>query len=377
MTGYFLLLAIEIGLIFLFYGFKRVARVNNAQLWYLSLSFAVLFFFSSFRAAHIGQDYKSYITALQYIKDTGTYYMEPGYILLNKIILLITDHHFGVAIATNLMLMVPLFIMIVQCVDRKYWPICVMIFLLNPYMYLQSTFNIMRQGCATGLVISSLLLIRRKQIWKKILSVVFIVLAAQFHRMAYSMLVLVPVVLLPWKKKYWMIIGTIAFVVNMFGIDLFSMAIQLISEKYVDYAESLLNIGVYAIFLYAIILGLCYYYDMLCTDVRSKMFIDLYLFSLSYLLIALPNDIAYRIYITLAFTAIPAVPVIWEKLGTLRVVDLPIVGELPVWKKIKRFENFTPVRYGYVLYYFGFYIFYIIYLYICQNAAYIPFSLGF
>lgn len=377
MLGYFLLLAIEIGLICLFYGFKKVANLKNAHIWYLALSFFVLFFFSSFRAPHLGTDYHSYITAMEYVKNTGTYYMESGFIFLNKIILIFTSHYFGIAIVTNLILMGPMFLLIMHCIDRKYWPVGVLIFLLNPYMYLQSTFNIMRQGCATGFIMVAVLLLRNKQLWKKLLSVVFIIIAAQFHRMSYIMLVIVPVMLFPWKKQYWKLIGSIAFWINMFGLDLFSIAIRLVSDKYVNYDASLLNIGVYAMFIYAIIMGLCHYYDELCTDKSRKQFIDLYIFSLSYMLIALPNDIAYRIYIMLAFTAIPAVPILWEKLGTLRMGDIPIVGKLKIWRKMPKLRGITPVIPGYTLYYFAFFIGYICYLWLTGNTAYIPYSFGF
>lgn len=375
MLPYCLLVALEMGLIVLFYGYKKVAELKNSQLWYLGTAFFAMFLFSSFRAPHIGTDFHSYIAALEHVKNTGTYYMESGYILLNKMVLLFTDHHIGIAIAVNLMLMVPLFILIVRCVGRKYWPVCVMIFLLNPYMYIQSTFNIMRQGCATGLVILAALCLTRKDLWKKLLSVVFIIAAAMFHRMAFSMLVLVPVMLIPWKKKWWVIIGSVAFGINMFGIDLFSLAIRILSDKYVGYEASLLNVGVYAMFIYAIILGICHYYDRLCADVKHKKFIDLYLLSLSYLLIALPNDIAYRIYIMLAFTAIPAVPVIWDMLGTLRVESIPILGKLKLWEKYPQVKNFMPVIPGYTLYYFGFFAGYILYFWLTKNAAYIPFEL--
>ena len=377
MLPYFLLVAFEVGLIVLFYGYKKVSDLKNSQLWYLGLAFFAMFFFSSFRAPHLGTDYHSYIFALDYVKTTGTYYMEAGYILLNKIVLLFTDHYFGVAIATNLMTMVPLLVMILLCVERKYWPICVMIFLLNPYMYLQSTFNIMRQGCATGLVIAAVMCLTRKKLWKKLLSVVFIVCAALFHRMAFSMLVLIPVMLIPWKKKWWVIIGSIALGINMFGLDLFSLAIRFLSSKYVGYEGSLLNIGVYAMFIFALILVICHFYDKLCEDVKHKQFIDLYLLSLSYLLVALPNDIAYRIYIMLAFTAIPAVPVIWEKLGAVRVEKIPVIGKLRLWKKYPKVKSFMPVVPGYTLYYFGFFTCYILYFCLTKNTAYIPFSFGF
>lgn len=377
MLPYFLLVAFEVGLIVLFYGYKKVSDLKNSQLWYLGLAFFAMFFFSSFRAPHLGTDYHSYISALDYVKTTGTYYMEAGYILLNKIVLLFTDHYFGVAIATNLMTMVPLLVMILLCVERKYWPICVMIFLLNPYMYLQSTFNIMRQGCATGLVIAAVMCLTRKKLWKKLLSVVFIVCAALFHRMAFSMLVLIPVMLIPWKKKWWVIIGSIAFGINMFGLDLFSLAIRFLSDKYVGYDASMLHVGAYAILIYALILGFCHYYDKLCEDAKHKQFIDLYLFSLSCLLIALPNDIAYRIYIMIAFTAIPAVPIIWEKLGALRVENIPVLGQLKLWEKYPRIKHFMPVVPGYTLYYFGFFVCYLLLLWLKHNTAYVPYSFGF
>ena len=56
MLPYFLLVAFEVGLIVLFYGYKKVSDLKNSQLWYLGLAFFAMFFFSSFRAPHLGTD---------------------------------------------------------------------------------------------------------------------------------------------------------------------------------------------------------------------------------------------------------------------------------------------------------------------------------
>ena len=377
MTGYFLLVVIEAIIYGLFYLSKWTKGIKNRHLWYLILSFFVLLFFSSFRAPHLGIDYPNYIKAIQIISETGTYYMEPGFVLLNKFILLFTSHHFGISITVNLILMIPLFFMIIKCVNHKYWPLCVMVFLLNPYMFLQSTFNIMRQCCATGLIISAVLLLRNKRLWMKLLGVALIIIAAQFHRMAYIMLILVPAMLIGWKKKHWVFIATAAFLVNMCNIDLFSLAFRVVGHWYAEYEASLLNIGIYVIFIYFFILGICHYYDDLCTDRRSKTFVDLYLFSLCFLLVALPNDIAYRVYIMLAFTAIPAVPVLWRKLGNLRATELPVIGTLKVWGKLPILTRFPVLKVGYVTYYLGLFVCYIFYLWLTNNQYYIPYSFGF
>jgi len=377
MTGYFLLVVIEAVIYGLFYLSKWTKGIKNRHLWYLILSFFVLFFFSAFRAPHLGIDYSNYILALQAIDETGTYYMEPGFILLNKFILLFTSHHFGISITVNLFLMVPLFFFITKSVHRKYWPLCVMIFVLNPYMFLQSTFNIMRQCCATGLILSAVLFFRNKQLWMKLLAVALIIIAAQFHKMAYCMLVLVPVMLFGWKKKYWVVLATVAFLINMSSIDLLSLFFRIVDPWYAEYESSLLNIGIYVIFIYFFILGICHYYDDLCTDKRSKTFVDLYLFSLCFLLIALPNDMTYRIYIMLAFTAIPAVPVLWRKLGSLRVTELPVIGTLKIWEKFPILTRIPVIKAGYVTYYFGLFVCYIFYLWLTNNQYYIPYSFGF
>jgi len=209
------------------------------------------------------------------------------------------------------------------------------------------------------------------------LAVALIIIAAQFHKMAYCMLVLVPVMLFGWKKKYWVVLATVAFLINMSSIDLLSLFFRIVDPWYAEYESSLLNIGIYVIFIYFFILGICHYYDDLCTDKRSKTFVDLYLFSLCFLLIALPNDMTYRIYIMLAFTAIPAVPVLWRKLGSLRVTELPVIGTLKIWEKFPILTRIPVIKAGYVTYYFGLFVCYIFYLWLTNNQYYIPYSFGF
>ena len=75
------------------------------------------------------------------------------------------------------------------------------------------------------------------------------------------------------------------------------------------------------------------------------------------MMLAVENDIVYRLYITMAYASLPAVPIIINAMRKYKYGNL--------------------VKWGYIGYYAAFYIGYIYLLYKNHNPDYIPFKLIF
>ena len=320
----------------------------------------------------IGADYVHYVNAFETIKFTGSYYMERGYVLLNRFVSTITNEYVGIAVAVNILLFIPLYYYITKFVDKKYWGLCVFIFATHPYMFIQSSFNAMRQGCATGIVLFGLTvfltLSNRRKLLSKILFLVFVLLAAQFHRIAYVM-VIIPIILsINWKKYDWYVMIVLSIVANLIGIgNLGELILTQLSFNisYLHYDSSLLNNPIYVIFVSLFILYLLYHYeDFKSLSSVSKKRFDLYMFSLCFLLFAVSNDMLYRVYIILAFCTLPCIPIVCKGL-VITHTHIKIKNESKI------------VELLYLFYYFCFYVGYVSLLAINKNAHYIPFKFFF
>ncbi len=363
MTIYF------INLLFLLAVYYIVGRLKINKKWFLRISFFYLFIISSFRNNNIGTDYHSYITAFEVISDTGTYYMEKGFVLLNRIIALFTSSHVGVSIAVNLMLMIPLYKYITECMEENTWGLAMAIFALNPYMFIESTFNILRQSCATGLMMIGMsFLLKEKSAKNVLIYFLLTIVAAKFHRISYIMLIIPFVVYFPWNKITWLFALFMSLLLNLTNTS----SIQaIIIEKlrfrptYSTYEASPLNNPVYiACIVVVFIYFLSRYNDYQGETREQKNKIDLYLFSICFLIIAISNDMIYRVYIILSYLALPGISVIMNSQyrHTARVY---LKKELLVVKGV------------YILYYMVFYFGYLVLLVMDHNINYIPFRMIF
>ncbi len=364
MTVY-LLNVVVIGLLYFFIYHSRTPKRR-----FLQLSLAYLFIISSFRDQSIGADYEEYVQAFQRIRQTGSYYMEEGYVLLNRIVGLFTSQYIGIAIAVNLIIFIPLYYFIKNQINEKYWGVCIAVFLFNPYMFIQTTFNAMRQGCATGIILigMSILYSRKKRAWSVLFYFISIIIAYFFHRISLVMAVIPIVLRINWKKQHWIIAVCIALILNLVGVRYIGTIVTTLlrlRKGYLNYGASLLNNPVYVAFILVFIVFLLMHYDAYTQmEPRKKRLIDFYLFSLCFLIAALPNDMFYRTYIILGICALPGLPVLCE------------CTELRMGKKrIKNESHYLKILV--VLYYFCFYMGYIMYLASKSNSNYIPFRFFF
>ena len=180
--------------------------------------------------------------------------------------------------------------------------------MLNPYMFIQSSFNILRQGCATGILLFSIPFLQEK---KWIQFIIIVILAAQFHNISYVFLLLIGVRMIPWDKRLFTIVLAISCISNVLlrGSNyLLQVLAQIFGyERYLGYRSSMLDMGPYVVFIVGVVIILLLYYEELYENEKDKFLIDLYILSLSLLPIFIKNAQLYRVYVVLAFMSLPAV----------------------------------------------------------------------
>ena len=346
-----------------------VYSLNYKRELFLVLSFLYLFLVSSLRDGTIGTDYKSYIIAFETISKTGTYYMEKGYVLLNRIVSFVTSNYIGIAFSVNIILFFSLFFYVRNNVDSDYWWICVLVFVLNPYMFIQSTFNLMRQTCATGILLIGMnCIINKLNIRRLVVYCSLVLIAAQFHRIAYFML-LIPIVLwFPWRRSYWLIVLFISLLISFIGINRildFLIGNLDFRNSYANYEPSLLNNPLYLALIIILVLFILYRYPIYVEfGEKERRIINLFLFSLCFLLFAVSNDMVYRIYIMLAYCSLPGFGILIKRANSNTCFEV-VKNEAIVLKIV-------------ILFYFlFFYIGYIVLLSYNKNVYYVPFKFVF
>ena len=335
----------------------------------LALSILTLYLVSSLRHVDMGADSERYMLAFNRIAANGTYYMEKGYVLFNRLVYLAFHSYRALIICLNVLIFFPLFLFIKKYVKKEYWMVSVMAFLLNPYMFIQSTFNALRQGCAMGIILIAVIFLlneNMKPFLRYFGFFLFVLVAAQFHQSAYLMLLLPLFFIIKFNQQFWLIAAIICLTLNIVGFTgLLNRVLSVIGyEQYLNYESSLLNNPLYTIFIFAGILLFVDHYAELTEDKQDKKYVDLYIFSLCFLLIAVANDMIYRFYLILAIISFPGLAVVLSK-------SYHTGG----WFKLREGRVF--VRCVYIAYYLFFFVGYISYMAILQNTNYVPFRFFF
>ncbi|MBE6663251.1 MAG: EpsG family protein [Ruminococcaceae bacterium] len=170
--------------------FIAFLRHNKKSL--LLFSFMLLFIFSALRDG-FGNDYDSYKNIYEIIKSTGTnsfYDDNPLFILLNKIS---PTFQWFIAI-TSFIFLFAVYKLIKKNVGEEYHGLALLLFLLNPYIFLINLSSI-RQSIALALFIWAVSFAVKRKLIPFILLVFF---ASLFHT---SAIVLLPVYFLAKPKK--------------------------------------------------------------------------------------------------------------------------------------------------------------------------------
>lgn len=148
----------------------------------LFISFLVLFFFCALRY-NFGNDYKSYLRHYEAIKNGITVFNnEIGFEMLN---LISPNFYFMIAVISAIFLGIVYWV-IKNHVDKEYYGIALLIWLINPYLFLMSL-SALRQTIATIFFIGAVCFSYNR---KPIPYVILILCAALFHQ---SVIILFPV----------------------------------------------------------------------------------------------------------------------------------------------------------------------------------------
>lgn len=361
MKFYIWLIGVPLLLLFiqdLITGSKLKRRSNSKKrgaIW-LMISVSVLMFLSTFRSNNIGTDYNTYIDIFKAIGRTGTAYMEKGFIVLNRIAHLLGNKPYHLSLVINFIFFPILTLYIYKYIDREYWLLILFIFVADPYFYIQSTFNIVRQATGTAFILLAVIFLFSD---KKILALIAYAVAVSIHNSMAAMLILPIIIWIKWNKTTLRVMSIICFFLNTINVgDLIEIGLQVFDYSiYEIYEASLLNNIAYVIFVFVVIQIIISFYDEICMTRQQNIFVNLYIFSLCFLLLALANDTVYRLYVSIAYVALPAVPIII--------------------KGMRKFRYGNLVKWGYIGYYTAFYIGYVYMLYKSQNPDYIPFKLIF
>ena len=361
MKFYIWLISIPLFLLFfqdLIDGSKLKIRNSNKKrgVCWLVLFMAILMFLSTFRGKNIGADYENYIEVFNRIGRSGTAYMEKGYVILNRFAHLLGDKPYHLSLVINLIFFPILTIYIYKYVDRKYWLLILFIFVADPYFYIQSTFNMVRQATGTAFILLAVIFLLSD---KKKFALAAYVVAVSIHNSMAAMLILPIILWIKWNKKTFRAMSIICFFLNVFNVgDLMAVGLRIFDYgNYEKYEASLLNNIAYVILVFVVIQIIILFYDEICETKLHRRFVNLYIFALCFLMLAVENDETYRLYVSIAYIALPAVPIIIEGMRKYKYGNL--------------------VKWGYIGYYTAFYIGYIYMLYQNQNPEYIPFKLIF
>lgn len=138
-----------------------------------------------------GNDYNQYMDFFQFVSErsltmddlvANSFFWEPGWVILNHIFSGLG--FFALVAFINILINIIYYRIIVKCVDKKWWPLAISIYLLSSSLYVLN-FSMMRQGVAVALFLACWPCIRSGKFLKSLL---LIIISALFHKSALLLL---------------------------------------------------------------------------------------------------------------------------------------------------------------------------------------------
>lgn len=288
------------------------------------------------------------------------YFYGKGYNFLSYIASLLGSSYVCLGFMVNIVIIGLVWNVYKREVDKNYLLFAVALWTLNPYCFLQSSTNILRQGCAMSIVLVAIQCLNQ---YKKRYFCFFLllVIAASFHKSAYAFIMLLPFGWIHWKRYYHVVILIICTMINLFisGRQLIEPFARLFGyEGYIKYTSSLFDMPLFTLLVLVVSLYLLYRYPLLYENKKEKWYIDVYLVSLDVLLLLVKNDIAYRMYIYFSFIAPIAISYIIKNLK----------------KNLKSLVENVILKMGYLSYYSALYWLFLIMQMLNQNICYVPYQ---
>ena len=298
---------------------------------FLFTTFAALLFIAVFRSERIGTDYHAYLKEYRSEEDWYNTF-EPLYnSIQNWAGRLFQGEAAGLAFVVAAVYLGGTASLLLRNVEGRELFYCVMVFVMNPYMYMLPSFNSMRQSLAVGFVLLGFRFLQSRR-WAVF---ALIVAAAQLiHANVIYLAILIPMAMIPWNRKTLAIIVVAAFALSCALNDMQALYDRL---SFIPSAGRILeqatpfDFMLYRVFILAVSLAMLRWYNKLFDGPREKFFIDLFILSLCVLQVAIKNDFIYRIYCIIAIMALPAVAIALGKTAAFaprvrRWLPLPLLG---------------------------------------------------
>ena len=347
---------------------------KNTNNFLLAFSLFTLLVISSLRDGQMGTDYHGYLNYFESISRTGdAFFNEKGYVWFNYLLSRISTDNVVLALGVNLLLFIPLYCHIRNNTEDKYWALCVLIFVANPYMYVQTTFNILRQCCATGFVLIAANFFKKKRLTSSIIGMLFIVAAMQFHRSVVLVFLFFLPFLFPlkWSAARWRLVFFVCLGINLSGGVEFicqALASEFSYGGYANYEASLLDNPAYLLLCLIFFWWMTRIYDRLDDSTKGDFFVNIFMLCMCVLPLAVKNDMIYRLRIYLTYVSLP---------GLVKIICA--ADQLDFWDSEKedrgiKYSAGNLLKKMYVAYFVCFFIAYFTYFYLRNNIHYVPFK---
>lgn len=343
--------------ILLYYLLKKF---KGGKIVYFNAVLLYLMIIAALRKSNIGADYPTYVNVFEHIRAFFSFYpMEKGFLLFNYLVSMISDNYVVFSFVTETIFFLCFRKYIIENVSQDDFFWVLFIFIANPYFYIQSSFNVIRQTFAIAIVLVAIkYLLEKKWIYYFIL----IIIAAQFHKMTYIFSLLPLIQKVEWTRKKIIIITFFSMFVNVVINNdrvIATFASLFGYGAYIGFGETEFNFRLYVLFVVAVQIYFLISYSQFFDNQREKFFVDVYLISLAFLPMFVMNDIAYRIYVGLGIISLPAIPLIIRAYRR---------------KKGKQVIEYYIVCGFYVIYYLTLITVFLYKMGVNKNTAYVPFK---
>ena len=219
-----------------------------------------LILFSAIRSPEIGTDSAEYLEVLK--NPNLGIFMEKAYYYVTRISHFLNFDSLKFFGIISMIIIIPVLQMILKIPPKFRW-IALWIYLLNPYLYIQSNFNILRQGIAMSI---SLLVINFLLKRKYFLFVLFLLIGIGFHE---SILIVIFIfivnLIFSLNKRKLLFILVLMYLLKVFGIfraiiSILPMYFNSYYLHYINHRENMFanNIVVTLHFIWYLILMLQY-----------------------------------------------------------------------------------------------------------------------
>lgn len=300
---------------------KRVTKI-----YFIAL---ILILFSGLREC-VGTDFNMYKNIFYNLNNLENYYLgeiEKGYVLLNKVLYSINQHHRILFIGTSAMIVGLIF----NCIYKYSKNYLLSILLFIGMGYYHSSFNGIRQYIALAIFVYSIRFIINKN-FKKYVICIFI--AILFHNTAVMMLPIYFINRIRFNKKRFLL-TIIPILLIGFSYKFIISNLNILSphyyQKYLNNKYLSLGVGGITNYIYIIsfiviyIISILRYNSIIVKYENVRIFIILCGISISFMLLGLKSLLFFRISLYFSIFYIFLIPMIIDTLNIkLRLAIYPI-----------------------------------------------------